>query len=180
MMGFSRVWIVGCVSAMSIASLQAQTIQLPRSELFSAGASVRVPDRGAAHLGGVRRSVQRWSRRGVPVAGRLPGIGRLLSNSDYGAGHASNGASVHVTVIDHEALDRAVLAEARRRRTGGSGDLALRPDLAEFSRRVSRGVRSAAASEEGLMSVAEIRHRSTRRHDPRAQEKRQLTRDRSR
>jgi hypothetical protein len=70
-----------------------QTIQLPSFQRFSYTGSVLVPDRGSASLGGVSRSFSsRSSRRGSGVA--------------RSSGLSHSGASVHVTIIDHDAIDR--------------------------------------------------------------------------
>ncbi|QDV41992.1 hypothetical protein Enr13x_18350 [Stieleria neptunia] len=77
-----------------LASAQS-TIQLPSFSRFTYSGSVLVPTGGRASLGGVSRSASgRSSRRG---GGR--GIGA-------GVGHA--GASAHVTIIDHDAIDRQI------------------------------------------------------------------------
>lgn len=70
----------------------AQVVQLPSFSRFSYSGSVLVPDRGSASLGSVSRSSSFRSRRGL---GRAAG-------SSLGAA----GASVHATIIDHDAIDR--------------------------------------------------------------------------
>ena len=154
------LWVVGASHA------PGQTVQLPSFQRFSVNTSVLAPDRGGTHLGGVGRSVRGSSRRGVPGAGKLPGLGRLLGNRALGGSTSGGEASVHVTVIDHEVLDRAVLEEAKRRRAGRSS---FPPDVAELSRRLGKSARSAARGVGGLMSVTEIRrqnaqHRKSQRH----------------
>ncbi len=137
----------------------AQTVQLPSFQRFSVNTSVLAPDRGWAHLGGVSRSARGSSRYGVPGAGKVPGLGRLLGNRAIGSASSAGGASVHVTVIDHDALDRAVLAEAKRRRTGRT---ARRPDVNELSRSLGDNIAAQAAGSNRLMSVAEIRQQNAR------------------
>lgn len=71
----------------------AQTVQLPSFRQFHYSGSVMAPDRGSASLGGVSRSyASRAARRGSGVA--------------RSAGGSRGGASVHVTIIDHDAIDR--------------------------------------------------------------------------
>jgi len=161
-------WFTGlltavCVWTVSGVVLHAQTIHIPRSESFSSNTAVGVPGHGRVHVAGIRRSVHGLSRRGVPALARLPGVGRLFSNSAYGTGHGSAGISVHVTIIDHESLDRAVLAEARRRRVGGSEESSAAAEVTEFSRRLNQGIDAAASSRQRLMSVAEIRRANAAR-----------------
>lgn len=101
----------GLVLTLAVGSTaRAQTLQLPSRQVFSVNTSVLVPDRGGAYLGGVSRSSQGLTQRG-------PWRNRALGGSAGGVG-----ASVHVTVIDHRALDRAVLAEAAERRAARSGE----------------------------------------------------------
>lgn len=86
--------------------LPATTVQLPTFSYFTVNTTVSVPDRGGAYLGGIHRARDSSTTRGFgPLANR--GIG-----SDRMAG----GVSVHATIIDHEELDRAVLAEAAVKR----------------------------------------------------------------
>lgn len=151
------------VWSLLVTGAHAQRVQLPRFDQFSARSSVRVPDRGAAHLGGVRRSFRGGARYGTPIAGKLPGVNRLFGNRSLSVSDSDIRASVHVTIIDHEALDQQVLAEAKRQRTGRSNATPRRPDpqLAEFSRRLTRQINSDVQASQGLMSVAEIRRKQS-------------------
>ena len=92
----------------------AQTVQLPTFRYFSVDTTVSVPDRGGAFLGGVNRASS-----GSTTQGFGP-----LRNRAIGGSTGASGVSVHATIIDHEELDREVLAEAARRR--GGGDYVLR------------------------------------------------------
>lgn len=151
------------VWSLLVTGAHAQRVQLPRFDQFSARSSVRVPDRGAAHLGGIRRSFRGGARYGTPIAGKFPGVNRLFGNRSLSVSDSDIRASVHVTIIDHEALDQQVLAEAKRQRTGRSNAAPRQPapQLAEFSRRLTRQVNSDAQASEGLMSVAEIRRKQS-------------------
>lgn len=95
------------------------TVQLPTFHVFGTSTTVIVPDRGSVYLGGVNRSAQGRNSLGVPLA---TGFG------NRGIGHASTaaGLSVSATIIDHDAIDRALLAEAARRR-GAKFDVLGRP-----------------------------------------------------
>ena len=82
------------------------TVQLPTFRFFTVNTTVSVPDRGAAYLGGISRAGDQSSTRGAgPLRSRAISSGRSAST-----------VSVHATIIDHAELDRAVLAEAARRR----------------------------------------------------------------
>ncbi len=86
--------------------LPATTVQLPTFSYFTVNTTVSVPDRGGAYLGGINRARDSSTTRGFgPLANRGIGSDRMAS-----------GVSVHATIIDHEELDRAVLAEAAARR----------------------------------------------------------------
>ena len=110
----SRV-IGSCVCLLAVCSIcRGQAVQLPRFHRFSATSSVRVPDRGGAVLGGVSRSA---SMRGTSG---LSALGRLGRNTAISRMSGSSSASVHVTVHDFEAMDRAILAKAAARRRPAS------------------------------------------------------------
>jgi hypothetical protein len=90
----------------------------------------------------------------------MPGMGRLFGNRALDHSASGGNASVHVTIIDHEALDQAVLAEAAQYRPGTSSE-----DLraADSSQRMNRRSDSPTAAAEPLLSVAELRRRNEAR-----------------
>lgn len=93
----------------------AQAVQLPTFRYFSVQTTVSVPDRGGVLMGGVNRASSGTTSRGFgPLRNRASG-------SNIGASNVS----VHATIIDHNELDEAVLAEARRRR--GEDPLVMPP-----------------------------------------------------
>ena len=94
----------------------AQTVQLPTYRVYSTNTTVSVPDRGAAPLSG--NSSARFGARssGVPILGRVPGLGRGFQNRAIGQGVSASRSWVTAEIIDHREWDEAVLAEARRRR----------------------------------------------------------------
>ena len=94
----------------------AQVVQLPSFGTFGIGTTVSVPDRGATLLGGVSRGASGSVSRGVPGLSGVPGAGRLFGNRAIGSSRSVSTASVHLTIIDLEELDRETLAEAARRR----------------------------------------------------------------
>ncbi len=167
MVRYSYVLGAVCLWCLLVPSGFGQTVQLPGIHRFSVNTSVLAPDRGGARLGGVNRSSRGLSRYGVPGAGKLPGLGRLLGNRAVGGSTSGGGTSVRVTVIDHEELDRAVLAEAERRRAGGA---TLTSGASELSKRLSSNARSASLSAGGLMSVTEIRRQNAQRKELKQQE----------
>ncbi|MCO8125062.1 hypothetical protein NHH03_25220 [Stieleria sp. TO1_6] len=70
----------------------AQIVQLPSFSYFNYSGSVLVPDRGSTSLGGISRASLN-SRRGL-----------LQRRTASSLGHG--GATAHVTIIDHDAMDR--------------------------------------------------------------------------
>jgi hypothetical protein len=122
-------------------SVCAQAVQLPTFRYFSVQTTVSVPDRGGMVLGGVNSSSSGSTSRGFgPLRSRASG-------SNIGA----STVSVHATIIDHNELDQAVLAEARARR--GDLPLMLQP---------ARNVDPAIAAKSDFLS----RNIATRANDP--------------
>lgn len=127
------------------------TVQLPTFEQFGVSTTVIVPDNGSLYLGGVNgSSLGRNSfRPGVPGLGRR-GIGRSA---------AASGMAISATIIDHSEIDRALLAEAARRR-GDTVDMHGRP-VAD-ARRLSPAVTARRAEmkvRDGRNSLAPQRFR---------------------
>lgn len=120
--------VVGCCWLVGAAAAEAQVIQLPTYRVFGTSTTVSVPDRGQAHVGSVSSARSGQSSRGLPLVGNLPGAGPLFRNRSVGAQLGYAGSNVHVSVIDLEEMDRAVLAEAERRRAvARSSDSARSP-----------------------------------------------------
>lgn len=108
------------------AGAQGQAVQLPSFRVFTVPTTVLVPDRGSAFNGGIYRSSMGRNQSGVPGLGGLPYAGRLFNN--VGIGRNDSASTVHTSayIIDHDEMDRALLAEAARRR-GASVDIFGRP-----------------------------------------------------
>jgi hypothetical protein len=94
----------------------ATTVQLPTFNTFSVMTTVSVPDRGGASLGGIGRAYSGRNENGIPIVGKLPFLGPITGGRGIGSSVSSSGVSVHATIIDHDELDKAVLAEAASRR----------------------------------------------------------------
>ena len=93
-------------------SVLGQAVQLPTFDIFGVNTTVSVPDRGSALLGGVTRSSSGVDSRGVPMLGRIPGVGRLFRNQAIGREDSSGQAHVTARIIDLHEMDEAVLQEA--------------------------------------------------------------------
>lgn len=81
-------------------------VQLPSYSVFGVSTSVSVPDRGSISLGGVSRSSS-----GSTAFGPALGPG----NRSFGRSTSASSATLHATIHDFDALDRATLARAARR-----------------------------------------------------------------
>lgn len=93
--------------------IQQQTVQLPTFHYFGVSTTVVVPTRGTIPLGGVTY--------GGMVRTPYDKVG-----SSFERFSAVNQLSLCATVIDHNEIDRALLAEAARRR-GANFDILGRP-----------------------------------------------------
>jgi hypothetical protein len=149
---FVAAW---CTFAVSIVSAQAPTtVQLPVIQVFSVNTTVSVPDGGAALLGGINRAADSSVTRGIgPLRNR--GLSSVRSSANM---------SVHATIIDHQEMDEAILAQAAARRSTSGRDAAqVATNLkAEFiSRNLARGEtpRTTLASK-NEPSLDEIRRRN--------------------
>jgi hypothetical protein len=164
----NRSWFLAaagfCLSA-SIACAQAPTtVQLPTIQVFSVNTTVSVPDGGGALLGGINRAADSSVTRGLPLASKIPGLGRLAGNRGIGSTRSSSNMSVHATIIDHQELDAAVLAEAAARR----GSLSLNDKQAfatqqkadYISRNLARVEPPTVEIKPAAPSIEEIRRRN--------------------
>lgn len=99
-----------------LSNAHAQTVQLPTIQVFSVDTTVSVPDGGGVMLGGINRATDSSVTRGVPF-----GKGPLGANRGLSSTRSGSNVSVHATIIDHQELDAAVLAEAAALRAGRAG-----------------------------------------------------------
>lgn len=104
--------IIVCLGIMSNC-VNAQWVQLPTFHSFSVNTSVLVPDRGAVMLGGVNRSFHSRGRAGRPGMRLGPGALLAPASSFRTASASSSTVSVNATIIDLQAMDAALLNEAR-------------------------------------------------------------------
>ena len=103
-----------------------QRVQLPAFHSFRAGTTVSVPYRGSVFAGGVNGASRARGTFGGPLGGHFPGLSRGLRNRGFAGSRSAGSITMSATIIDHSALDRAVLAEAARRR-GACFDVLGRP-----------------------------------------------------
>lgn len=111
------VWVAFCAFNCHAARGQAPTtVQLPTFQQFSVGTTVMVPDGGSAFLGGVNSHQSGSTSRGVPILGKLPGIGRAFNNRAFGVNESSRQTRVKATIIDLQEMDAAIRNTAAARR----------------------------------------------------------------
>lgn len=89
-----------------------QFVSQPSFSRLSAGTSVSVPDGGTALLGSLNSSSAGSNRFGPPLASKLPGASRPVTNGSLGHKSSTNQSSVRVRII--------ILSEEEERQTGYS------------------------------------------------------------
>ena len=94
------------LSAATLCAQAPAVVQLPSYSVFGVATTVSVPDRGSISLGGVGRSSSGYTAFG-PALG--PG------NRAFGRNTSASNATLHATIHDFDALDRATLARASHR-----------------------------------------------------------------
>jgi hypothetical protein len=155
-----RLSILGSAAFMLVGSIaQAQvgaptTVQLPTVQVFSVSTTVSVPDGGGVLLGGINRASDSSVTRGIPFASKIPGLGPLGANRGIASTRSAANMSVHATIIDHQELDAAVLAQAAARRSLPAPDAraVATHQKADF---ISRNLAQAPRPAEALVSKAE-------------------------
>ena len=98
------------------ANVSAQVIQIPNVATTGAGSTIMVPDGGSAHLASISRLAEGQTSRGVPGLSNVPGLNRLFRNQASGRSASKSTFRVHVQIIDLDAMDKAVLADAAKMR----------------------------------------------------------------
>ena len=101
------VWMIVAVASLALVGAKrtdAQVVQLPTIQTFSYSGSVLVPYGGTSSLGGVSRSGWSTSRRGFGP----------FSQSRSGGFASSSVLSASATIIDLDAMDRAIGGVDRR------------------------------------------------------------------
>jgi len=144
---------------LGIDSLVAQVVQLPTIHQFSVRTSVIAPDRGSAYLGGIARASLGNANYGVPVFSLLPSVQRLFGRRFASSSFGRAGASVHATVIDLAAMDRAVLASAAARDALRPRD----PRAVAIENQLRATSESDRATGAAVRSVADIQKENRRR-----------------
>ncbi|WDQ19545.1 hypothetical protein [Rhodopirellula sp. P2] len=100
-LALARVVTASLLLIVGAETLSAQVVQLPSVRRFSSTSSMLIPDRGTGSIGGVSSYQSGRSSRG-----------RLSPGGAHGGATRTGNASVSVTIIDHDEIDRQLLGEA--------------------------------------------------------------------
>ena len=157
------VSLLSSASLNSVASAQV-TVQLPTFQVTGVSTTVIVPDRGTAYLGGVTHSAVGRNSYGSPLVHSLPGVRQNLGGRSLGRSTIAGNLSINATIIDHAELDRAVLAEARRRQAARQPLTRGRSVHTEAERVDLYLQRAERAEARGESQVAVIFYRRVARH----------------
>jgi hypothetical protein len=103
---------IGMLLAGLTSGSQAQVVQLPTFRFFGISTTVSVPDSGGAYLGGISRSSRGGAERRLPGLSRAPVVGRPFGNRGIAAATQTGGMSVHASIHDFEAMDKALIGKA--------------------------------------------------------------------
>ncbi len=105
------------VASMASHALTQNVVQLPTFHFTTVDTTVSVPDGGSAYLGGILSASSGINSSGVPILGKLPGLGRLFGNRAIGRDVSANSMRVHATIIDLNEMDDMILGQAAARRS---------------------------------------------------------------
>ncbi|EKK00668.1 hypothetical protein RBSH_04017 [Rhodopirellula baltica SH28] len=100
-LALARVVTASLLFIVGAETLSAQVVQLPSVRRFSSTSSMLIPDQGTGSIGGVSSYQSGRSSRG-----------RISPGGAFGGVTRSGNASVSVTIIDHDELDRRLLGDA--------------------------------------------------------------------
>ncbi len=99
-------------AALFAGELAAQVVQLPTFSTFTYRGSVMVPDGGTLSVGGVTRSAEGSTARGVPGLSGIPGLNRGFTNRGIGRETGSSGLTIRPQVLIMSELEQDHLAAA--------------------------------------------------------------------
>lgn len=101
-----RISLILVLVGLIAASAPAQNaVQLPTLSSFRTGTTVSVPDRGSVYTGGINRAADGRNEFGTPL---LP-----LRNRSIGSQRSASSVWTSVYIHDFEAMDEALLSQAR-------------------------------------------------------------------
>jgi hypothetical protein len=98
-----------------------KAIQLPTFSFTTVNTTVTAPDGGTVLLGGINRLAEGSTERGVPLLGKVPGLGRLFRNKGIGRNvSASTMTVVPRIIILEEEEEKQVGRVLAARRAGAA------------------------------------------------------------
>ena len=101
-----RISLALTLLAFTVTSVHAQNaVQLPTLSSFRTGTTISVPDRGSVFTGGINRAADGRSEFGTPL---LP-----FRNRSMGSQRSASSVWTSVYIHDFEAMDEALLGQAR-------------------------------------------------------------------
>lgn len=146
-----RATLTGVLVALMATSVAAQNaVQLPTLSSFRTSTTVAVPDRGSVFTGGINRAADGRSEFGTPL---LP-----LRNRAIGSQRSASSVWTSVYIHDFEAMDEALLSQARGSSYRAPLHRSLRPSsVVTGTRHSPRATQPARATGPSSMSVAQLR-----------------------
>jgi hypothetical protein len=145
--------------AVEAAGQQEVTVQLPTFNMTTVRTTVTVPDGGTGLLGGIGRASEGSVSRGVPLLGKVPGVGRLFNNRGIGRDLGLSQMTVSPRVI--------ILEEEELRQTGVSAETL---SAWSASQPVPRSSLEPRGIDPAIARRADFLARHIARHPPEAQE----------
>lgn len=131
-----RICLTVVFVALTATSVTAQNaVQLPTLSSFRTGTTVSVPDRGTVYTGGINRGADGRSEFGTPL---LP-----LRNRAMGSQRSASSVSTSVYIHDFQAMDEALLSQARGPDYRSPAHRSLGPSVVTGTRRLPAGYQTA-------------------------------------
>jgi len=168
------------LSACAAWAQPATTLQLPEFHYTTVNTTVSVPDGGTVLLGGIKRASEQRIENGVPVLGKVPGLGRLFNNNAIGKTTSAGNMSVTARIIILEEEEAKLGLAPPTSRAGGpavNGPAFAEPNAVDqkadfLSRNVGRrdAPQVAAPVQPAGPSRAEIRARNEQLAETRQRE----------
>jgi hypothetical protein len=134
-----RFFALGCLVVLLAAGTTfGQSVQLPTYNYSTVNTTVSVPDGGTAVMGGVKRGAWGQTSRGVPIAGKLPFVGRPFGNRAIGSRQSAGMMSTTVQIIDFQELEEQLMGGRIGRHTGHVDASPLDRRASHLSQNVAR------------------------------------------
>ncbi len=103
---------VAAITLFFTSEMTGQVVQLPTFSNFSYRGAVSVPDGGTMVVGGVSRSAEGATTRGVPGLSGVPGVNRLFKNRGIGRETSNSQLTIKPQILIMSELEEDHLAAA--------------------------------------------------------------------